>query len=209
MKKIVFDLDNTLLFISKNWTINYKKIIDKYKLNTTPEDLYACIGTFERNMADVVVTNEIFLKHINKYLFINLGKDVLDELLNYYADIPLLNTEVIYDTLSYLSKKYDLIAYTNWFTDNQIKRLKKYNLDQFFSKIYGWDKLPIKPSKRGLISIIKDDNPANYIFIGDSIEHDLELPNSIGADTIFYNIKNIKQNKYEEVLNINGLKKIL
>ena len=136
MKKIVFALDNTLLFISKDWTINYKKFIDKYKLNTTPQDLYACIGTFERNMADVVVTNEIFLKYINEYLSINLGEDVLDDLLNYYADIPLLNHEVIYDTLAYLSKKYDLIAYTNWFTDNQIKRLKKYNLDQFFSKIY-------------------------------------------------------------------------
>ena len=131
------------------------------------------------------------------------------ELSEIYNNTPLLNTDTIYDALNYLSEKYELIAYTNWFTDDQIKRLKKYDLDKFFTKVYGWDILPKKPSKEGLSEIIKNDDIENYIFIGDSIELDLEVPYSIGIATIFYNRKNIKQNKYKEIFKIEELKNIL
>ena len=39
MKKIIFDLDNTLLFISDDWIGSYQSFIDKYNLNITPEYL--------------------------------------------------------------------------------------------------------------------------------------------------------------------------
>ena len=84
-----------------------------------------------------------------------------------------------------------------------------FDLDKFFTKVYGWDILPKKPSKDGLSEIIKNDDIENYIFIGDSIELDLEVPYSIGIATIFYNRKNIKQNKYKEIFKIEELKNIL
>ena len=142
-------------------------------------------------------------------LFIDFTTNMILELLEIYSNTSLLNTDTIYDILNYLSEKYELIAYTNWFTDDQIKRLKKYDLDKFFTKVYGWDILPKKPSKEGLSEIIKNDDIENYIFIGDSIELDLEVPYSIGIATIFYNRKNIKQNKYKEIFKIEELKKIL
>ena len=55
--------------------------------------------------------------------------------------------------------------------------------------------------------IIKNDDIENYIFIGDSIELDIEVPYSMGITTIFYNRKNIKQNKYKEIFKIEELKK--
>ena len=57
--------------------------------------------------------------------------------------------------------------------------------------------------------IIKNDDIENYIFIGDSIELDLEVPYSMEIATIFYNRKNIKQNKYKEIFKIEELKNIL
>lgn len=209
MKKLILDLDNTLLFLSKDWTIYYKKFIEKYNINITPEYLYDSIGSLEKNSSDIIVTNEYFQKYMYDNISLKITEKMLNDLLNYYADIPLLYTDVVYDILKYLSQKYELMAYTDWFTENQIKRLKKYNLDEFFSKVYGWDILPVKPSKIGLDTIIKDTNIEDFIFIGDSIEYDLELPNSIGIDTIFYNRKNIAQNKYKEILNIEELKQIL
>ena len=208
-KKIIFDLDNTLLFLSDEWKEAYKKFIDKYNLHISAEDLFACIGDFEKNIKNITVSKEKLCRYVNNVLGIDLNKEMILGLSEVYADTALLNINITYDVLNYLSKKYELIAYTNWFTDNQMKRLKKHNLDKFFSKVYGWDILPKKPSKEGVKKIIKNDAIDDYIFIGDSIELDLEVPDSMGMDTIFYNRKNIKQNKYKEIYNIEELKNIL
>lgn len=209
IKKIVFDLDNTLLFLPDDWEENYKRFIDKYNLNISANDLFLCIGNFEKNMKNIVVSKQKLFEYVSNDLSIDFTTDMILELSEIYNNTPLLNTDTIYDALNYLSEKYELIAYTNWFTDDQIKRLKKYDLDKFFTKVYGWDILPKKPSKEGLSEIIKNDDIENYIFIGDSIELDLEVPYSIGIATIFYNRKNVKQNKYKEIFKIEELKNIL
>ena len=209
IKKIIFDLDNTLLFLSDEWEENYKRFIDKYNLNISANDLFLCIGNFERNMKNIVVSKQKLSEYVSNDLFIDFTTNMILELLEIYDNTSLLNTDTIYDILNYLSEKYELIAYTNWFTDDQIKKKKKYDLDKFFTKVYGWDILPKKPSKEGLSEIIKNDDIENYIFIGDSIELDLEVPYSIGIATIFYNRKNIKQNKYKEIFKIEELKNIL
>ena len=209
IKKIIFDLDNTLLFLSDEWKENYKRFIEKYNLNISTNDLFLCIGNFEKKMNNIVVSKQKLSEYVSNDLFIDFTTNMILELLEIYDNTSLLNTDTIYDILNYLSEKYELIAYTNWFTDDQIKRLKKYDLDKFFTKVYGWDILPKKPSKEGLSEIIKNDDIENYIFIGDSIELDIEVPYSMGITTIFYNRKNIKQNKYKEIFKIEELKKIL
>ncbi len=209
IKKIIFDLDNTLLFLSYEWEKNYKRFIDKYNLNISTNDLFLCIGNFEKTMKNIVVSKQKLSEYVSNNLFIDFTTNMILELLEIYDNTSLLNTDTIYDILNYLSEKYELIAYTNWFTDDQIKRLKKYDLDKFFTKVYGWDILPKKPSKEGLSEIIKNDDIENYICIGDSIELDIEVPYSMGITTIFYNRKNIKQDKYKEIFKIEELKKIL
>lgn len=209
IKKIIFDLDNTLLFISDEWEQSYQKFIDKYSLSITPKELYSCIGTFEKNINNVIITNKIMCEYINSRLPISLTEDMFIELLDVYKIIQLLNTDIVYNVLEYLSHKYELIVYTNWFSKNQIDRLKVYSLDKFFSRIYGWDDLEIKPSKIGIEKIIGSNNIDEYVFIGDNIEVDLEVPYNMGMATIFLNRKSIKQNKFKEVFSIEELKEIL
>lgn len=188
---------------------SYQKFIDKYNLSITPKELYSCIGTFEKNINNVIVTNKIMCEYINNRLPLSLTEDMFIELLDVYKNIPLLNTDIIYNVLEYLSHKYELIVYTNWFSKNQIDRLKTYSLDKFFSRIYGWDDLEIKPSKIGIEKIIGSNNIDEYVFIGDNIEFDLEVPYNMGMATIFLNRKSIKQNKFKEVFSIEELKEIL
>ena len=209
IKKIIFDLDNTLLFLSDEWEENYKRFVDKYNLSISANELFLSIGNFEKSMKNIVVSKQKLSEYVSNDLSIDFTTNMILELLEIYDNTSLLNTDTIYDVLNYLSEKYELIAYTNWFTDNQINRLKKYDLDKFFTKVYGWDILPKKPSKEGLSEIIKNDNIENYIFIGDNIELDIVVPYSMGITTIFYNRKNIKQNKYKEILKIEELKKVL
>ena len=207
-KKIVFDLDNTLLFISDEWIDAYNFFIDKYSLNVSAKELYSIIGTIEKNNPDIYITKQFFIDYINNKLSLDFDEQKCDELLEIYAKIPLKNIEVVENILAYLSNKYELIAYTNWFTDNQILRLKINKIDNYFSKVLGWDVLPVKPSMKGLREIV-GNNINNYIFIGDNIDMDIKLPVSIGIETIFYNRKGIFQDEYKEIRNIDELKGIL
>lgn len=207
-KKIIFDLDNTLLFISDEWIDAYNFFIDKYNLNVSAKELYSTIGTIEKNNPDIYITKQFFIDYINDKLSLDFDEQKCDELLEIYAKIPLKNIEVVGNILAYLSNKYELIAYTNWFTDNQILRLKINKIDNYFSKVLGWDILPVKPSMKGLREIV-GNNINNYIFIGDNIDMDIKLPVSIGIETIFYNRKGIFQDEYKEIRNIDELKGIL
>lgn len=207
-KKIIFDLDNTLLFISDEWIDAYNSFIDKYNLNVSAEELYSTIGTIEKNNPDIYITKQFFIDYINDKLSLDFDEQKCDEFLEIYAKIPLKNIEVVENILAYLSNKYELIAYTDWFTDNQILRLKINKIDNYFSKVLGWDVLPAKPSMKGLREIV-GNNINNYIFIGDNIDTDIKLPVSIGIETIFYNRKGIFQDEYKEIRNIDELKGIL
>lgn len=207
-KKIIFDLDNTLLFISDEWIDAYNYFIDKYNLNVSAKELYSTIGTIEKNNPAIYITKQFFIDYINDKLSLEFDEQKCDELLEIYAKIPLKNIEVVENILAYLSNKYELIAYTNWFTDNQILRLKINKIDNYFSKVLGWDVLPVKPSMKGLREIV-GNNINNYIFIGDNIDMDIKLPVSIGIETIFYNRKGIFQDEYKEIRNIDELKVIL
>ena len=208
-QKIIFDLDSTLFFLSDKWIETYNNFINKYNLNTSPHELYSTIGKIETSNFDTYINKDFLINFINSQLSLNFDQEKCKEFLEEYANIPLLKIDIVKDVLSYLSNKYELIAYTDWFTDNQILRLKLNGLDKYFSKVYGWDILPVKPSKKGIEEIIKNNNIKDYIFIGDNLEIDIKLPDSMGMETIFYNRKNITQDKYKEIKNLEDLKNIL
>ena len=208
-KKLIFDLDNTLLFISDDWINTYQKFIDKYNLNISSYDLYNVIDDFEKAYQECIITKELCVSYINKYLNINIDLNMFNDLLDMYKDIDILNTDKVYRILDYLSKDYEIIGYSNWFTDNQIERLRRYNLDKFFNKVYGWDKLNTKPSKHALDIIVGNNNKDEYIFIGDNIEVDLNVPSEMGIRTIFFNYKGVEQNIFEEIHTLDELKDVL
>ena len=97
MKKIIFDLDNTLLFISKDWNNYYQSFIDKYKLSITSEELYSAIGCVEKDVKDTLVTKSFLIDFLNKRLSINMNEEKLDSFMNFYLDIPLIKIEEVYD----------------------------------------------------------------------------------------------------------------
>ena len=209
MKKIIFDLDNTLLFISNDWADYYLKTFNKYQLDINPEEVYNSILEFESSHIDTIVSMQDIVDYMQGTLSLPVNEEILNDLWENFSETPLLYTDKIRNLLSYLAKKYELVAYSNQFVHTQTKRLKRYNLDQYFSKIYGWDIIPSKPSKKGIEEIIKGANKKDIIFVGDSIKYDLELSNYMGLSTIFYNRKGIKQNKYKEIIDIEELKNIL
>ena len=208
-KKIIFDLDNTLLFLSGSWKTCYEAFIKKNNLAVDAETLFKLIGDFERNHPDEILTISDLLNELNKNANFKLTDVALHELEVEYAKIPLENLPEVKELLEYLATKYELIAYSNWFTSNQLRRLKLNQLDHYFSRIYGWDIIPSKPSKSAILDIVNGDNIEDYTFIGDQIEYDLEIPKQLGMKVILFNRTSINQDEYQEVRSIADLKKIL
>ena len=208
-RKLIFDLDNTLLYLSADWHKAFNQFIAKGNYGITVEELYHAINVMEIKYSGRYVTKTSLVNHFNDELSTKFDQETCEEFLDQYAKIPLMNIDIVDDVLAYLSSKYTLIVYSNWFTDNQILRLRLNGIDQYFSEVFGWDVLPTKPSRKGLNEIVGDDNINNYTFIGDNLDADIRLPDSIGMDTIFLNLENITQDKYKDIKNIGELKMIL
>ena len=203
MKKIIWDLDETLL----SGDFSYENIYFKEKLQGQD------IECFLQNKHDYLIEYErTFFKYDVKLLsdFLSLKSGiVIDETVirgwnEHNKTIPDTIHMGAEEVLSYLqSKGYQNILYTNWFKDVQEERLRRANLLEYFSEIYGGE-LAIKPNAIGYKKIIKDVNPNETVMIGDNIINDVLVPRSIGITSYHYDPldKNNDKNK------IKTLKKI-
>ena len=134
IKRIIFDIDNTLLNTKVDSINCYNEYLKdkKYKLNSNELFKilydYESIGNYELN--DLV-------KYLNKYLDNNYNQEDFLELLDMYSCYSTLINENTPNILDYLSKNYEVVALTNWFSDCQSKRLDKVGILKYFNKIYG------------------------------------------------------------------------
>lgn len=196
MKKFIWDLDETLL----SGDFSYENIYFKEKLQGQD------IECFLQNKHDYLMEYErTFFKYDVKLLsdFLSLKSGiVIDETVirgwnEHNKTIPDTIHMGAEEVLSYLqSKGYQNILYTNWFKDVQEERLRKSNLLEYFSEIYGGE-LAIKPNAVGYKKIIKDVNPNEVVMIGDNIINDVLVPRSIGITSYHYDPldKNNDKNK--------------
>ena len=104
MKTIIFDLDNTLLFLSNDWDKYYLKTINKYNLNIIPKELYSYIGLFEKNHSNTIVSMKDIANYMNHELSFNISEAALNDLWNNYVNIPLLHTDKARNILSIYQK---------------------------------------------------------------------------------------------------------
>ena len=154
MKKFIWDLDETLL----SGDFSYENIYFKEKLQGQD------IECFLQNKHDYLMEYErTFFKYDVKLLsdFLSLKSGiVIDETVirgwnEHNKTIPDTIHMGAEEVLSYLqSKGYQNILYTNWFKDVQEERLRRANLLEYFSEIYGGE-LAIKPNAVGYKKIIK------------------------------------------------------
>ena len=196
MKKFIWDLDETLL----SGDFSYENIYFKEKLQGQD------IECFLQNKHDYLMEYErTFFKYDVKLLsdFLSLKSGiVIDETVirgwnEHNKTIPDTIHMGAEEVLSYLqSKGYQNILYTNWFKDVQEERLRRANLLEYFSEIYGGE-LAIKPNAVGYKKIIKDVNPNEVVMIGDNIINDVLVPRSIGITSYHYDPldKNNDKNK--------------
>lgn len=206
MKKIIFDLDNTLMMFNDRYIYDYSSII-----NGTYEDgmkLYKSIGKYEDSTG--IYNKKELLRFINEDMNLNYTMELFDKLLdaisnNWIYYVPDGTKEV----LNYLYCKYELYVLTNWFSDCQANRLKHVELLKYFREIVGADKFKPKPNVDGYLYITGDTNKEDVIMIGDNVDIDIKGANDAGINSILIDYKNRYPDYEKRITDIKELKKIL
>ena len=98
-----------------------------------------------------------------------------------------------FETLEYLSQKYELVVLTNWFIESQIKRLENIGICKFFTEFYGAEKYA-KPYKESFEQAAGKFQMDEIAIVGDSLKMDAGIKNVVWRD-----IKN-KAEEYKDEL---------
>ena len=206
IKRIIFDIDNTLIDFP-DYIDGYQSVLDKYHVNKKAIDLYNAIGVYEECGKYDNYDKKELLKVINQELNANLDINFLEDYFNMYNKLITPVSDSVKDTLEYLSKKYELVTLSNWFTFSQESRLKVAGIDKYFTSIYGTDIVPMKPTEESFLSVIGNYKPDECLMIGDNIDMDIKVPYEMGMN-VYYLSKGKKTN-YPIIEKIEDLKEVL
>ena len=202
IKRVIFDIDNTLIPWKNEY---YNEIFEVLKeLNT------------ECSNEDFNKIKQAFGEYENVYYSFNTGKkypkEFMDKIIEKWANcVPDKIEDSILATLEELSKKYEMVCLTDWYKEQQIKRLKKTNILKYFQDVYVAENTKRKPFKEAFMQAIGENKPEECIMIGDSFERDIEGALKAGLQAIYYNPKEtekINKSLYCELETEEGQKQI-
>lgn len=220
IKNIIFDLDNTIIEDKEDYVLYYKEALrncgyneDNYLNIYNLLDDYDCSLTEDNRF----YSRETAINFLNINLNTNYDIKLIDELNNVivqYWNKYILLPE---DTLKYLSSKYKLYVFTNWFESTQAERLKNIGYLNYFSKVFGSDTIGAKPFKSSFDAVLNfiGASPEECIMIGDSKKNDILGANNAGIKAILFDYDNNRDKKdvfapnYELIKNLKELEKIL
>ena len=205
MKKIIFDLDNTLINFDSSYFEDYASVI-----NGTLADgkkLYKIIGEYEK----LYKINSLWaIRFINSKMNYNYDSNLIDRL-NYVISTRWIKSvpNGLDDVLYYLYQKYDLYVLTNWFTECQKRRLENVNILKYFKEVVGNDKYLSKPNKDGYLHIIGNTNLCDVVMIGDNFDIDIKGANNVKIKSILYDYQNVYGNVQNKIKDLRKLKEML
>lgn len=208
IKKILFDLDNTLIDWKDEYIFALTNVINKLNLDYSKEkikEIDDILATYENEYS--IYEKQSFCDYLNKKCKINLSLEFVDLLIEEQTKCYRKFTETEIDTLEYLSNKYELIILSNWFTYTQKKRLENAGILKYFSKVSGGDERELKPSLKAFDII---DNKKECVMVGDSIKNDILPAIELGMQAILITKNNTRKNlKYKQIRKIEELKEML
>ena len=207
IKKLIFDLDNTLIMWKDEYIDALRDTLKKYNNNENPNHINDLIDSYEDYYDRY--DKEKMLEHINNNIKEKLNMDFMNDFLYNIGYMSEENKNVIH-TLRYLSKKYELVVLTNWFRKPQINRLKAAKIDRYFSEIYGGEDF-IKPNKEAFVKAAGNTKFEECIMIGDNYNIDIMGAYNAGLNVIYFNPK-LKDNnklKFDEISDFRELMDIL
>ena len=207
IKKIIFDLDNTLIMWKEEYIEALKKTVEKYNKNININYMDDLINKYETTYD--YYDKKIFLDYINEKIEDKIDMNFIDDFL-YNLRFCSEPNEKVNKILEYLGKKYELVVLTNFFQEPQLNRLKNAKMDKYFTKVYGAEKYR-KPFKECFLEACEKEKPEECVMIGDNYNIDIIGAHNAGLNVIYYNNLNKQDNKLKliEINDLEQLKSVL
>ena len=205
IKKIIFDVDGTLLNTEKDCFDTYNEYF-KSKGITNYIDytmkIYEIIDKYEE--VSNTYEKDDLASFINSYLDIEFNREDFDKIFKIYHEHATILHEKIKDTLENLSKKYELVTLSKWYVEDQEKRLEKAGLLKYFKKVYGIENAGLKPNKEAYLTACGDYNINECLMVGDSMRSDIGGARQIGMEAVLIDPegKNKYKNKIKSVIEL-------
>lgn len=209
IKRLIFDLDNTLIIWKDEYISSLVKTMKNYHVNVD----YNIINDImeEQEKLYNVMDKSVLLNDINTKCNLNLDISFIDEILDDQKKLANNNDYELINTIKYLSSKYELVVLTNWFTETQRGRLETAGILKYFKEVYGGDLTKLKPNKESFIMAKGNHNFSECIMIGDDDYRDIKGALDVGMKVIKYDYKNLDNEKrlYPVINKISELKEML
>lgn len=160
IKRIIFDLDNTLIEWKDEYIFALRNVLDKFLVTYTEEELFkydSMIVQYEKEHD--IYTERDFVNFINNSCGSNLSVGFAKALIKEQGKC-FKKDEKLVKTIQYLKTKYDLALLSNWFTETQKLRLEGVGILDYFSIVSGGDEHLLKPSLEAFSGVIKDFLPS-------------------------------------------------
>ena len=211
IKRIIFDLDNTLIIWKEEFLNTLNETLEQLNINYNDEiltNLKKAINIYESKYN--IYKEEYLLKLFKETTKLDLPINFVEVWKNNLKKCVSIdyNKETI-DTLEYLYKKYDLVVLTNWFTDQQSSRLENAHILKYFKEVIGTDKILNKPNKESFIYACGKYLPSECIMIGDNLDIDIIGAKNAGLNVILLDYKNKYPEYKNKITNISELKEML
>ncbi|MBQ7410363.1 MAG: HAD family hydrolase [Clostridia bacterium] len=220
VKNLIFDLDNTIILDTEEDSEYYREaLINAGFTDDYFYGIYQAIDEYDK----IITEDEPYydenklLEFINEYLEQEFNLEVIKEIKAVAGREWTKRVIIPEEVLEYLSSKYNLYVYTNYFQDVQEERIKNIGYSKYFKKVFGADKYGCKQFKKCFEGVLKEINakPEECLMIGDDKSRDILGANNLNMKSILYDYNNKRDKKeivakdYTVIKNMNELKKIL
>ncbi len=227
-KHVFFDLDHTLWDFESNSHETLLDLFEKYSLlNESVNDKHHFINRYyyhneiyweqfrkgELSREDLRLIR--FRTTLNEFNIDNV--ELVQQLAAAYLEILPTKTNLFSDTieiLDYLVKNYSMHIITNGFEEIQFKKIANTGIGKYFKYIITSEAAGSQKPNPAIFRFamqLANAEIKNSLFIGDSIEADINGAKAVGMDYVFYNPKKTPHNEsiMNEITALTELKKIL
>lgn len=219
VKNLIFDLDNTIIFDTEEDSEYYREALEN--AGFTDDYFYGIYQVIDYYDKAITEDNPYYnekemLDFINESLEQDFNMQVIDEMKAVAGREWTKRILISKDVMEYLSSKYNLYVYTNYYQDVQTDRLKVIGYDKYFKKIFGADKYGCKQFKKCFEGVLEEINakPEECVMIGDDKSRDIVGANNVNMKSILFDYngrrdkKEIDADNYFIIRNMNELKKL-